>query len=77
MERQGQIETYIEGPRWALPEGTVRKMVMDVRGVTLDYERRVTGLLTATIFFKVRGGERGLIVFRDAFLRAIKEANGE
>lgn len=62
-------ETYLEGPRWALPEGTIRKGIIDcgLHGkVELVYEQRTTSLTRATIFFKVQGPHRYVSAFSDA-----------
>lgn len=70
----GTIESYIEGPRWALPAGTVRKFAMNFR-LKMDYERRETSLIQATIFFKVHGRVADLERFQKAFQQAVAEHN--
>lgn len=77
-ERTGTIESYIEGPRWALPEGTIQKFILDcdARPIKLIYERRSTTLLRATIFFKVEGPEVYLIAFKKVLERTLDEYNG-
>lgn len=77
-------ETYLSGPRWRLPAGTIRRLVIDVNAalrkrrllpVRLVYERRETGLLEATLFFRVEGDELSLRFFAYAFGRIVEMNN--
>ena len=65
-ERQGQIRSYIEGPRWA----GLREALYDT-AVKCRLEFEVTdythGWLRETIFFTVRGHESNLRSFLAIF----------
>jgi hypothetical protein len=73
---KGSWESYIEGPRWQLPEDTIQKMIVDSRcGLTLEYERRSTTWFTATILFKISGEESALRAFQDVVAKAVEASS--
>ena len=72
MTPTATYESYISGPRWRLPEGTIRKGIMDTGlNVHLDYEQRVTSLTRATVFFRIYGAEDQVRAFRECLYEAV------
>jgi hypothetical protein len=71
-------ETYVSGPRWRLPEGSIRRAVIDsgLQTVDLLYEQRVTSLMQASIFFKITGEDDEVREFREMIDSAVRIANG-
>ena len=71
--RKGVIDWTHDGQQWV--HGTEHAELIGPWRLDLDYERRTTGIVTATIFFKVTGKRWCVEVFQTAVRDAIRQYN--